>query len=184
MSNQAVLFAEDTPELDNEECDKFFVAGCAYQVPIFWLFCFDPDNLVEHRVENDEGDSDVVPDLVSDMVSVRRRLEERDELARSRFPEHTAIWEEWRQAVESVEQPYLKTDLGEIWCLYQGHDDLLAELTGALAWLSGGPASGFDDLLSLAGLGTYDRQTRAFTFDPKRDCAERYLYGWLEMEEH
>jgi hypothetical protein len=183
ISNKAALFAQDTPDLDGESRDTFFVAGCAYQVPILWLFCFDTDSLTLHRVENDEGESALIPDLVSSMASVRQRLAKRDELARAHFPKHTAVWEEWRQAVESVEMPYLKTGLVEIWCLYQDAEGLRRELAGALAWLGGGPKSGFNDLLSLAGLETYNARTRDFTFDPKRDCAERYLYGWLEMAE-
>jgi hypothetical protein len=88
MSNQACLFAEDTPA----PCDPFAeggdpgantvpIAGAADQVPAFWLCCFDKGDVAV--VESEEG---AVSAPVSEMARVRSRLAERDALVRQLFP--------------------------------------------------------------------------------------------------
>jgi hypothetical protein len=184
MANRACLYAEDIPELGKAKRGArrrtFIIGGAAYSVPVFWSFAYDAENLVEYRCESEDGGSFVIPALVSDMESVRRRLEERDALARSLFPQYPAVWEEWRQAVESVRRRYLKADLGEIWCLYEDNDELRGYLAAGLAWLRGGPKVGLDYLLGMAGIDTYDPKTRTFSYG--KWCPEKFLYGWLDMD--
>src|SRR3954451_6608858 len=116
MSKQACLLAEDDPEPVHPEAERErrgkteFITEGVYRIPVFWLFCFDRGDLVTLTLAN----GDPLPTLVAGMKKVRRRLAQRDRLARELFPEHVGIWEEWREQNEAVEQRYLKADLCEI----------------------------------------------------------------------
>lgn len=184
MSNRAYLVAEDSPDLvgpgtrrDGRGASGTVVfAGCAWQVPVFWSFCFGLEDLGEFRC----ADGDGVPALVSPMGRVRRRLAERDALARSTFWQHAAAWRTWRAAVEAVPRGYLKTCLSGIWCLYEDPGSLKRDLTAGLGWLAGRAPDGLARLTALAGIHAYDRKSGTFTLSPCRECAERFLYGWLE----
>lgn len=121
MSNQACLYAEDTPSGYNPEAkghepqaNTLFVAGAAYQIPVYWLFCFDSNtDFVEVKLSDGEYST-----LVSPVPAVRKRLAQRDALARALFPEYVADWERWRRVVESVDRQYLKLDPYELWQQY------------------------------------------------------------------
>jgi len=184
MSNQACLFAENTPDVvgpdsprrDRRRTKTVFFAGCAWQVPVFWLFCFDSEDLSDYEC----NDGSLIPTLVSHMDRVRARLAERDALARSLFPQYVSVWEKWRQAVEKIKRTFLKTSLCEIWCLYEDDTYFKNSLSAALDFLRGEEPDGLEDLVTLAGIMTYDRKTCTFTFDEDRECAEKFLYGWLE----
>jgi hypothetical protein len=184
MSNQACLLADDTPhppspEHDDEpETNRLFVAGCAYQVPVFWLFCFGAEDLTHY--EDDEGP---VPALIAEMDKVRQRLADRDQRARELFPEHVAIWERWCQAIDAIDRQYLKADVGEIQMLCDDEDELACQLSEALDWFELENDLERDHLLALAGITTYDAKTRTFTFDEANQRAEKFLYGWLERAE-
>jgi hypothetical protein len=178
------MFAENTPDVvgpdsprqDGRKTRTVYFAGCAWQVPVFWLFCYDLEDLSDYQCD----DGSLIPTLVTPLERVRARLAERDGLARSLFPQYVSVWEEWRQAVEKLKRHYLKADMCEIWCI-DGGDILKDSLTAALSWLrTGKPKHGLDDLLGVAGISTYDRKTHTFTYDEERACPERYLYGWLE----
>src|SRR5262245_27770559 len=115
MSNQACLLAEDSPSPPALQHDgdtvanTLFVAGCAYQVPAVWLFCFGSDDLSHYQ-----GEAGPVPALVAEMDKVRQRLADRDRRARDLFPEHEAIWERWRGVIDAIDRQYLKADFCEI----------------------------------------------------------------------
>src|SRR5262249_22668120 len=91
MSNQASLFAENTPDPYDPDRkprakDKtVFIAGAAYQVPAFWLCCFDKSDIAPVEWQNYE-----IPQLVSEMAPLRSRLAERaalvKELSRATLP--------------------------------------------------------------------------------------------------
>jgi len=184
MSNKACLLADDTPHPPSPEHDDdpgrepLSVAGCAYQVPAFWLFCFDAHDLTHYE---DAGGP--VPTLIAEMDKVRQRLADRDRRARDLFPQHVAVWEEWCKAIDRVDRQYLKMDVIELQMLCDNEDDLACQLSEALDWFEFGNASELEHLLALAGISTYDAKTRSFTFDEKEECAEKFLYGWLELDE-
>jgi hypothetical protein len=171
MSNQACLFAEDTPapydpiaEESDPGANTVQVAGAAYQVPAFWLACFDKADIAV--VESEEGD---IPQLVSEMDRVRPRLAEREAAVKELFPSHVAAWDEFRRAVEAAGRKYLKVDAYEIWMIPKDTSEYGRLLTRALNWFA---------RLSLAGIETYD--TEAKTFSAGDDDPERFLYGGLE----
>lgn len=181
MSNQACLFAEDTAAPYNPLAEKrdplantVQLAGAAYQIPAFWLFCFDNNDMVE--VESEEGK---IPSLVCAMSRVRFRLAERDRAASELFPGHTHAWQEFRKAVEAAGRKYLKIDAYEIWMLPEDPRDFVRSLKMALNWFASGDKTDLDALLSLAGIEGYDREAKTFTVF-EGDDPERYLYGWLE----
>jgi hypothetical protein len=181
MSNQACLFAEDTPapydpfsEETDQAANTLQIAGAADQVPAFWLFCFGKGNIVE--VESEEGK---IPALVSAMSEVRNRLATRDELARDLFPSHATAWEEFRQVVESADRKYLKVDAYEIWVLSEDEREFGRQLKKALNWFDSAKKADLNALLSLAGIVGYDVKTKSFPAD-EDDEPERFLYGWFE----
>jgi hypothetical protein len=181
MSNQACLFAEDTAtpydpfaEEDDPRANTVQVAGASYQVPAFWLFCFDTGDTVS--VESEEG---TIPALVSDMAKVRSRLAERDEFAKALFPGYNAAWDEFRGAVETVDRKYLKVDAYEIWMIDGEEGEFGRHLKKALNWFRSKKKPDLDALLALAGIEGYDRKVKTFTI-PEGDDPERFLYGWLE----
>jgi hypothetical protein len=183
MSNQACLIADDTPhppapELDDDPAtNRLFVAGCSGRVPVFWLFCFDTHDLTHYQ--DDDGP---VPALIAEMDKVRQRLADRDAKARELFPQYVAVWEQWRRVIDRIDRQYLKTDFVEVQMLYEDEDELACQLSEALDWFELGSDSERDHLLTLAGITTYDPAARAFTFDEANECAEKFLYGWLEVE--
>jgi hypothetical protein len=85
------MFAENTPDVvgpdgprrDGRKTRTVYFAGCAWQVPVFWLFCYDFEDLTDYECD----DGALVPTLVTPMERVRARLEERDEPVRSLFPQ-------------------------------------------------------------------------------------------------
>lgn len=180
MSNQACLFAEDTPapydpfaEESDPGADTVQVAGAAYQVPAFWLACFDKADIAV--VESEEGD---IPQLVSELDRVRSRLAEREVVVKELFPAHAKAWEEFRRAVEAAGRKYLKVDAYEIWMLHEEDGEFGRLLKKALSWFGSRKKSDLDALLSLAGIEAYD--SKAKTFFSGDDDPERFLYGWLE----
>jgi hypothetical protein len=179
MSNQACLFAEDTPtpfdpfgEEGAPGANTVQIAGAAYQLPAFWLSCFDKDDIAV--IESEEGD---LPALVSELARVRARLGERGALVKGLFPAHAAAWNEFRRAVGGVGRKYLKVDAYEIWLLYEG-GEFGRLLKKALNWFRSGKKADLSALLSLAGIEAYDSKSMNFSadeYDP-----ECYLYAWLE----
>src|SRR5689334_1675220 len=136
MANRSCLFADNDPrplryEGEGAEVSDgaVFICGCAYQVPVLWLFCFDPEDLT---------------------------LAERENRARSLFPEHAEVWDEFVEALNAIEPDHLKVEMGEIWCLMDG-DELRRQLAAALDWVAGRSRTGLDELLSLAGVERYDQ---------------------------
>ena len=180
MSNKACLLADDTPHPPSPEYDDdpgrnpLFIAGCAFQVPAFWLFCFDAQDLTHY--EDADGP---VPTLIAEMDKVRQRLADRDGKARDLFPQHVTVWEEWRKAIDLVDREYLKMDVVELQALCDNEDDLACQLSEALDWFEFGNASELEHLLALAGISTYDATTRTFTSDEKRAPPGKFLCGWL-----
>ncbi len=179
MSNQACLFAEDTPtpydpfaEEDKPGANMLIIAGAAYQVPVFWLACFDQDDIAV--IESEEGD---IPELVSEMAVVRSRLSEREAMVKDLFPGHAPAWDEFRQAIEGVGQKYLKVDAYEIWLLYED-DEFGHLLRKALNWFRSREEADLEALLSLAGIEAYNNKTK--TFSAGEYAPEAFLYGWLE----
>jgi hypothetical protein len=180
VSNQACLFAEDTSAPYDplaEKCDPgantVQVAGAAYQIPAFWLACFDTADIAV--VESEEGD---IPQLVSELERVRFRLAEREAAVQELFPAHAAAWDEFRCAVEAAGRKYLKVDTYEIWMLEEDDGEFGRLLKKALSWFRSRTASDLDALLSLAGIEAYDSESK--TFSAGDDDPKRFLYGWLE----
>jgi hypothetical protein len=201
MSNQACLFAEDTkaaynPEAESASGRAVHIAAAAYQVPAFWLFCFDSNtDFVE--VETSGGSFFT---LVAPMSAVRQRLADRGPLARALFPKHAGAWDLWERVVGGVRRRYFKLDPYEIWLLTDEEDDDTVSynclVSDGLDWVTyaakrESPAEHIrktdDDLqrlFALAGLyGRYDFRRRIIRFDPKTECAERFLYGWYEIKD-
>ncbi len=179
MSNQACLFAEDTPtpfdpfaEGDDPRANTVEIAGAASQIPAFWLSCFDKEDIA--LIESEDGD---LPTLVSDMARVRARLAERDATVKELFPGHAGAWNEFRRAVEGAGRKYLKVDAYEIWLLYED-GEFGRLLKKALNWFRSGKKADLGALLSLAGIEAYDNKTR--TFSAGEYDSESFLYGWLE----
>jgi hypothetical protein len=184
VSNQAGLFGEDTPtpldpfsEEDDSQTNTLWVAGAAYQIPAYWLFCFDKSDLTE--IESEEGR---IPGLVCRTTAARPHLRTRDGLARELFPEHVPIWRQWRRAIKAVRRKYLKVDAYEIWMLGADERELGRQLRKALGWFTTDRKANRDALLLLAGIEGYDRKTKTFPV-PEGECPERYLYGWFESED-
>jgi hypothetical protein len=180
MSNDACLFAEDTPapydpfaEVSELGTNTLQVAGAAYQVPMFWLCCFDKADIA--IVKTQEGD---IPALVSEMARVRSRLAERDDLVKALFPAYIRAWDEFRKAVDLADRKYLKVDAYEIWMLNE-EGEFGRLLKKALNWFRSKKKADQDALLFLAGIEGYDRKTKSFTV-PENDDPEQFLYGWLE----
>jgi hypothetical protein len=183
MSNKACLFAEDTPAPYNPAATKkdpqahsVFIAGAAYQIPVFWLFCFEEEDFVVVRLSRKESFST----LVAPMEKVRWRLAERDKLARDFFPEAAEIWSGWRKTIEAIDRSYLKLDVCEIWVLYKNAKELEGEMQLALDWFDCQEDYEFTSLLGLAGIDDYDDKTRRILFDEKRWCLEKFVIGWYE----
>ena len=112
------------------------------------------------------------------MKRVKARLAEREKRALALFPEHAGVWAEFVAAIREVKRPYLKVEMGEIWCLSPDtwHDGVAS----ALNWIAGRSAAGLEDVLGVAGIQRYDERTGKLSFDEDRECAEKFLYGWLE----
>jgi hypothetical protein len=185
MSNQAILFAEDTPAAYNPEqkgtdrqANTLHIAGAAYQIPVFWLFCFAEEDFVDVHMSQGRFST-----LVTNMGQVRRRLTERDTLAREFFPAHAGIWSHWRAVIEAVDRRYLKLDPYEIWLLYKEDYELGGMLYNALDWFDPPhDQRDLDFLLGLAGIEDYSRECRAFPIK-KNECPERFLVGFgLDVE--
>jgi hypothetical protein len=181
MSNKACLFAENTPEPYNPSeggsrrgARTVWVAGAAYRVPVFWVWCFDKGDIAV--VECDGGS---LPQLVSAMGLVRSRLAQREAIAAELFPTSGQAWEQFREAVEAADRKYLKVDACEIWALCEG-DKFGRLLKKALSWSRSRRQADLDALLSLAGIAGYKPRTKRF--DPGAYDPEMYLYGWLEEE--
>jgi len=172
------LFAEDTPTPYNPSADgsqsganTVWVAGAAYQIPAFWLYCFDKANLA---VVVSEGDT--IPALVSEMAPVSSRLAEREAVAKEVFPAYGRAWDEFRRAVEAADRKYLKLDACEIFMLYKGNE-FGRLLEKALNWFGSRRETDLDALLSLAGIDHYNGRTKSFSAGEYD--SEMYLYGWL-----
>lgn len=183
MSNQACLFAEDTPdpydpfaEDPDPRANTLSVAGASCQVPAFWLFCFDRSDLTE--IDTDEGK---IPQLVTEMAAARRRLAAREAAAKQLFPTYGGVWAEFRAAVEAVDRRYLKLDGYEVWMTYGDDGEFAQLIAGALSWFDSGKQVDRDALLSLAQIEGYDERSKTFAVEP-HDDPEQYLYGWLEDE--
>src|ERR1051325_639106 len=105
MSNQACLYAGHTPTLFNPDDPlvldpkdgAFFIAGAAYTIPVFWLFCFDPEDFVTVKTPED-GEMDT---FVAETKLVCQRLNKRDTLAREWFPAHSDLWEQWKCVISA-----------------------------------------------------------------------------------
>jgi hypothetical protein len=180
MSNQACLFAEDTPapydplaEESEPGANTVQVAGAAYQLPPFWLACFDKGDIAV--VESEEGD---IPQLVSELDRVRSRLAEREAAVKELFPAHVAAWDKFRRAVEAAGRKFLKVDAYEIWMLSEDDGEFGRQLKKALNWFESRKQADLDALLALAGIEAYDSTTK--TFSAGGDDPERFLYGWLD----
>src|SRR5262245_9846592 len=180
MSNQACLFAEDTPapydplsEEDDPGAKTVQIAGAACQLPAFWLACFDKADIAV--VESEEGN---IPQLVSEFDRVRSRLAEREAAVTELFPAHTAAWGEFRRAVEAASRKYLKVDAYEVWMMDEDDGGFGRQLKKALNWFGSRKPADFDALLFLAGIEGYD--STAKTFSAGDDDPERFLYGWFE----
>jgi len=182
MSNQACLFAEDTPAPYNpakpmKTGGRFLdIAGAAYQIPVFWMFCFEEEDFVVVRLPRKQSFST----LVAPMKKVRQRLAERDELARGFFPDAAEMWSSWRKTIEAVDRRYLKLDVCEIWVLYKNAKELEKEMKLALDWFDCKDDYEFTSLLNVAGIEDYDDKTRRVLFDENRWCLEKFLIGWFE----
>jgi hypothetical protein len=181
MSNQACLFAEDTPapydpfaEGSDPDANTMHIAGAADQVPAFWLCCFDKGDIAV--VESDEG---AIPALVSEMARVRSRLAERDPLVRELFPAHAGAWDEFRRAVEAAGRKYLKVDAYEVWMLHEDEGAFGRLLKKVLNWFTSKKKSDLEALLRLAGIDGYDHKAKRFTASEGED-PEAFLCGWLE----
>ncbi len=184
MSNDAILVAENTripvgpwDEPNDPKAKTVFVAGAVYQIPAFWLFCFEEPELVDREYEGEP-----IPTLVTALKKARQRLKARDPQARELFPAHARIWEGWRQAIDSVERRYLKVDAFEIWQLSPGEGELGGEICLALDWFESDKESELSGtqlayLLRLAGITKYDPKKRSFPI-PKGECAEKFLIGY------
>lgn len=114
------------------------------------------------------------------MKRVRARLKEREKRAVGLFPDHAALWARWREVVELLDRSYLKADLETLLCEVEPPERLRPRLDSALGSISRDDESSLVDLLQLAGIENYDRRTGRLSFDPKDQCAEALLYGWLE----
>ena len=183
MSNQASLFAEDTPdpydpfaEDPDPRTNTMLVAGASCKVPAFWLFCFDRSDLTE--IDTEEGK---VPGLVTEAAAARRRLAARDAAASQLFPAHAGAWAEFRGAVEAADRRYLKLDAYEVWMMHEDDGDFARLIAGALGWFDSGERAGLEALLSLAEIEGYDERLKRFAVGPDDD-PEQFLYGWLEDE--
>jgi hypothetical protein len=72
MSIQACLYDGHTPSLTNpadlltlDPADgAFFIAGAAYTIPAFWLFCFGSEDFVTIRTDEDGEKGDGKRDVV------------------------------------------------------------------------------------------------------------------------
>ncbi len=184
MSNDAILLAENTKapvgpwdEPNDPKAKTLFIAGAAYQIPAFWLFCFEEPELAEREYEGEP-----IPTLVTTLKKARQRLKARDQQARELFPAHSAIWDGWREVIDSVERRYLKVDAFEIWQLYAGEGELGGEICLALDWFDSDEEDTVNRtrlayLLRLAGITKYDPKKRSFPI-PKDECAEKFLIGY------
>ena len=185
MSNQACLFAEETPAPYNPLNDTkdartktLFIAGAAYRIPVFWMFCFAEEDFVEVPLSESKFST-----LVAPTEAVRRRLDARDTLARDFFPDHADLWLRWRRVIESIDRSFLKLDPYELWMLCKTEGHLDAELRLALEWFTCRDDYEFTSLLNLAGIEDYDDATRRMLFDEEHSSPERFLIGWLEIDE-
>ena len=182
MSNQACLFAEDTPAPHNPakpmnaRAESVYIAGAAYQIPVFWMFCFEEEDFVNVRLSSRQSFST----LVAPMAKVRPRLQARDALALEYFPDGAEIWSGWRKTIEAVDRRYLKVDTCEIWVLYRDNKHFVQELQLALDWFDKQDDYEFTSLLGLTGIEDYDDRTHRVLFDEKRSCLEKFLIGWYE----
>lgn len=180
MSNQACLFAEDTAspydpfaEGDEAGANTLQIAGAAYQIPAFWLACFEKADVAV--VASEEGE---IPQLVCEMGRVRTRLAEREPAVKELFPGHAGAWDDFRRAVEAAGRKYLKVDASEIWMLHEDDGEFARRLRKALNWFGSRKRADLDALLSLAGIEGYD--SKAKTFSAGADDPELFLCGWLE----
>jgi hypothetical protein len=156
----ATLLAEDSPAPSRAEAaprtksNTVYVASARW-VPVFWMFCFEADDLTDVDLDGEE-----VPTLTSPLGAVRERLAARDAVAREWFPGFTDLWGKWRQAVGGLGQRFLKLDSYALSCLGD-HRDFAASLFMAL---DGAEPIGLDldCLLELAFIEAYDVDKRSF----------------------
>jgi hypothetical protein len=164
VSATATLLAEDSPTPSRAESapkakyNTVYVASARW-VPVFWMFCFEADDLTDVELDGEQ-----VPTLTSPMRAVRERLAAREAVAREWFPGFVGLWVKWREAIGRLEQQYLKLDSYALSCMGD-HRDFASGLFMAL---DGPDPHGLDleYLLDLACIEGYDEAERSFRPPP------------------
>jgi len=184
MSAVATLYAENTPtppspypeptsKVLKAKSKTVFVASVANRIPVFWLFCFEEDNVVDVSFEGERFST-----VVSDLASVRERLAARDSLAKQWFPEHARLWDRWREVIDSLHRKFLKVDAYPISDCYESDDEWggsLVNVLDCIAHENEYPFDALNMLLGMAGIGNYDPKTHSFR--PARNEPEWCLVG-------
>ena len=160
MSATATLLAEDSPALRGRRpplgrSPTRCTSPSARWVPVFWMFCFEADDLTDVELDGEQ-----VPTLASPLIAVGKRLAARDAVAREWFPGFAELWGRWRQAIGGLGQKDLKLDSYAVSCVGgpgTSHPPC--------SWRMDGPdPHGLDleYLLDLAGVAEYDEEQRSF----------------------
>ena len=175
MSATATLLAEDSPTPARAAAargakDNTVHVASARWVPVFWMFCFEADDLTDVELDGEQ-----VPTLTSAVSAVRERLAARDAVAREWFPAFAGLWETWRRVVGGLGRQYLKLDSYALSCMGD-HRDFASGLFMAL---DGPDPHGLDleYLLDLACVQDYDETARSFR-PPKGHEPEGCLVGY------
>ncbi len=157
------------PTTEGYDPDTHVLCAASYQIPAFWLFCFDEPSLCEFVVEGDR-----IPTALTDTAGARARLANRAPLATELFAAHTNRWEEWVRFVGACEFPYLTLDGYELWTM--GPDEFGTHLQRALRWFVSQSPMDRESLFWLAGIDRYD-PTRRVIVREQGECPGRFLQG-------
>jgi hypothetical protein len=176
MANRAYLIgghdaAPIGPATDYDP-DQQVLCAASYQIPAFWLFCFNESDLCE-IIADDER----IPTALTSTATARKRLMVRAPLAMELFAAHSRRWDEWVRLIDTCEFPYLTLDGYEIWAMEP--DEFARHLPQAVRWFSSRSPSDRESLFWLAGIEQYDPSKRAIICG-SNDSPGRYLqgYGW------
>jgi hypothetical protein len=180
MANRAFLIGgtENTPigpTTEGYDPDTQVLCAASYQIPAFWLFCFDECNQSEFVAEGEH-----IPTAFTDTASARDRLAERAPLATELFAAHRNRWEEWIRFIGACEFPYLTLDGYELWAM--GPDEFAAHLPRALRWFKSGSQQDQESLFWLAGIERYEPMRRAIVCE-QGECPGRFLQGYSWVRE-
>jgi len=180
MANRAYLIGGNDPApigptTDGYDPDAQVLCAASYQIPAFWLFCFDESSLCEFVAESER-----IPTALTSTAAARARMAERGPLAVELFAAHASRWTEWVEFIGACQFPYLTLDGYEVWAM--GPDEFAGHLPQAIRWCASRSPADRGSLFWLAGIERYDPSQQAIVCG-RDESPGRFLQGYSWVRE-